>query len=64
MQDWNRDGHIDAALDFMAYNAIMGENSKPRAEQTTPKPTTGSGAGAAWAIVAAAIVGILIAIAR
>ena len=62
MQDWNRDGRTDAAdiaTEYAAYNAIM--NSKPR---RSTRQTSGNGAGAAWAIVAAAIIGILIAIAR
>ena len=61
MTDWNRDGHIDAAdiaTEYAAYNDVM--NSKPRRST----PTNGSGAGAAWALIAAAIIGILIAIAR
>lgn len=68
MTDWNRDGHTDAAdiaTEYAAYNAIM--NSKPR--RSTPKrsasaSTNSNGAGAAWAIIAAAIIGILIAAAR
>ena len=61
MTDWNRDGRIDAAdiaTEYAAYNAIM--NSKPR--RSTPKrtsSTTGSG-GAAWAIIAAAVLALLI----
>lgn len=60
MQDWNRDGRIDAAdiaTEYAAYTDTM--NSKPRAN--TPKRTssTGSGAGAAWAIIAAAVLALL-----
>lgn len=64
MTDWNRDGRIDAAdiaTEYAAYNAIMNSDSKPR---RSTRQTSGNGAGAAWAIVAAAIIGILIAIAR
>lgn len=68
MTDWNRDGHTDAAdiaTEYAAYRAIMGEDSKPRTpKQSTSANTNRSGAGAAWAIIAAAIIGILIAAAR
>ena len=61
MTDWNRDGRIDAAdiaTEYAAYTDTM--NSKPR--RSTPKRTssTGSGAGAAWAIIAAAVLALLI----
>lgn len=59
MQDWNMDGHIDAAdmaTEYAAYTDTM--NSKPR--QSTPGSSTGSRAGgAAWAIIAAAVLALL-----
>lgn len=69
MTDWNRNGRIDAsdmATEYAAYNDVMNKTIRPKAQRPTqPKPAaTGSGAGAAWAIIAAVIIGILIAIAR
>lgn len=60
MTDWNRDGHTDAAdiaTEYAAYRAIMGEDNKPR--RSTRGSSTGSGAGAAWAIIAAAVLALL-----
>ena len=64
MTDWNRDGRTDAAdiaAEYAAYNAIMNSDSKPRAHRSAPtKPSTNStGAGAAWAIIAAAVLALL-----
>ena len=69
MTDWNRDGRIDAAdraMEYAAYNAIMNGD---RAHRSAPprSRTTGRGSRLVWAavaIVAAAIVGILHALAR
>ena len=58
MTDWNRDGRIDAAdiaTEYAAYTDTM--NSKPR--RSTPGSSTGSGAGAAWAVIAAAVLALL-----
>ena len=67
MTDWNRDGRTDAAdiaAEYAAYRAIMGEDSTAHRSAPTKPSTNSTGAGAAWALIAAAVLALLIAIAR